>query len=220
MQTKFFSVLMLIATMSISCGKDKAFYKDGNKYDKYEDKDKCGDKEDWGHKGDYNGSSKEEKEDKSCFKFVYPIYIKQTSGTTQTITTEEELKAAWDNCEHPTNNSVTNNKRSKEVKCFEFVYPIIVKFNGKVTKELSNDKELDMAFESCAKKGKDGYKKVTKAIVKIDGCQYITAGTVEYYNNDKELTATIDFGDGTCDNIATKTTPDGTVYTIEADYWK
>ncbi len=45
---------------------------------------------------------------------------------------------------------------------------------------------------------------ITKRLVKTDDCRYIVSGTIEYYKN-RVLVCTIDFGDGRCDNIATKT---------------
>ncbi|OQX74090.1 MAG: hypothetical protein B6D61_11895 [Bacteroidetes bacterium 4484_249] len=78
----------------------------------------------------------------------------------------------------------------------------------------SND-DTDM-FKSAANtevdlmlKGDGDFEKViTKPLVKIEGCDYIVEGTIEYYK-DGELVATIDYGDGECDDIATKTV-DGT----------
>ncbi len=51
-------------------------------------------------------------------------------------------------------------------------------------------------------------KVVTSPLIKTTGCDYITAGVIEYYKNN-ELIATVDYGDGTCDDIATKTWPGG-----------
>ncbi|RLD42777.1 MAG: hypothetical protein DRI89_06400 [Bacteroidetes bacterium] len=56
------------------------------------------------------------------------------------------------------------------------------------------------------KEGKENkYKKVVvEPLVKIDGCEFIVSGIVKFYEGDKWV-ATIDFGDGTCDEWATKT---------------
>ena len=49
------------------------------------------------------------------------------------------------------------------------------------------------------------YKVIAEPIVKIEGCDYIVSGVVEFYNyEDDSWLATIDFGDGTCDEWATK----------------
>ena len=74
--------------------------------------------------------------------------------------------------------------------------------------------ESDGEKKEChlKKKGKKGkFKKViTRPLVKTDDCEYIVAGIIEYYDTKTgELMATIDFGDGTCDDLAIKTTPDG-----------
>lgn len=50
------------------------------------------------------------------------------------------------------------------------------------------------------------YKVIAEPIVKIEDCDYIVSGVVEFYNKkDDTWVATIDFGDGTCDEWATKT---------------
>lgn len=56
------------------------------------------------------------------------------------------------------------------------------------------------------KKGKENkYKKVVvEPLVKIEGCEFIVSGIVKFYEGDKWV-ATIDFGNGTCDEWATKT---------------
>ncbi|TYA69998.1 hypothetical protein [Seonamhaeicola marinus] len=53
---------------------------------------------------------------------------------------------------------------------------------------------------------------ITTPLVKPAECRYIASGVKEY-NRNGEIT-TIDFGDGTCDNVATKTLPDGTTEEI------
>jgi len=71
-------------------------------------------------------------------------------------------------------------------------------YTGKKKKKLCKDK-------------KDGskYKKViVEPLVKSDDCDYIVAGVIKYFE-DKKWVATVDYGDGTCDDIATKTTKDG-----------
>lgn len=45
---------------------------------------------------------------------------------------------------------------------------------------------------------------ITKPLVKLEDCRFIVEGTVELYKGD-ELVCTIDFGEGECDDIATKT---------------
>lgn len=59
-------------------------------------------------------------------------------------------------------------------------------------------------------KGKesDFQKKVILPLIKAEDCDYIVEGSIEYWKNGKWI-ATVDFGDGTCDDLATKTWDSG-----------
>ena len=60
-------------------------------------------------------------------------------------------------------------------------------------------------FNLRGKKKSSRYKRnIIKPLVKIDGCDYIVEGKIEYIK-DGAVVATVDFGDGECENIATKT---------------
>ena len=60
-------------------------------------------------------------------------------------------------------------------------------------------------FNLRGKKKSSRYKRnIIKPLVKIDGCDYIVEGKIEYIK-DGAVVATVDFGDGQCDNIAIKT---------------
>lgn len=63
------------------------------------------------------------------------------------------------------------------------------------------------------KKKKEGskYKKViVKPLVKADDCKYIVEGIIKYYEiSTGAWAATIDYGNGSCDELATKTWPAG-----------
>ena len=60
-------------------------------------------------------------------------------------------------------------------------------------------------FNLRGKKKSSRYKRnILKPLVKIDGCDYIVEGKIEYIKKGV-VVATVDFGDGECDNIATKT---------------
>ena len=60
-------------------------------------------------------------------------------------------------------------------------------------------------FNLRGKKKSFRYKRnIIKPLVKIDGCDYIVEGKIEYIK-DGVVVATVDFGEGQCDNIATKT---------------
>ena len=70
---------------------------------------------------------------------------------------------------------------------------------------------------------KSKYKKViVKPLVKSDDCGYIIAGIIKYYDyTTGEWVATIDFGDLTCDEWATKTTADSNEqYIFSLKDWK
>ena len=63
-------------------------------------------------------------------------------------------------------------------------------------------------FNLRGKKKSSRYKRnIIKPLVKIDGCDYIVEGKIEYLK-DGAVVATVDFGDGECDNIAIKTVDD------------
>ena len=60
-------------------------------------------------------------------------------------------------------------------------------------------------FNLRGKKKSSRYKRnIIKPLVRIVGCDYIVEGKIEYIKDGK-VAATVDFGDGECDNIATKT---------------
>ena len=60
-------------------------------------------------------------------------------------------------------------------------------------------------FNLRGKKKSSRYKRsIIKPLVKIDGCDYIVEGKIEYIK-DGAVVATVDFGDGECDATATKT---------------
>ncbi|WP_406682645.1 hypothetical protein N1F78_08055 [Seonamhaeicola sp. MEBiC1930] len=54
---------------------------------------------------------------------------------------------------------------------------------------------------------------ITTALVKPAECRYIASGIKTYTT--PEGTSTLDYGDGTCDNVAIKTATDGTVTEVE-----
>jgi hypothetical protein len=60
---------------------------------------------------------------------------------------------------------------------------------------------------------------VVSPIVKVANCKYIVQGIVEYYDDNNNLLATIDFGNGTCDEWAVKSFPNKPDYTFSQDDW-
>ncbi len=70
------------------------------------------------------------------------------------------------------------------------------------------------------KSSKANYTKViVSPIVKVKTCKYIVQGIIEYYDDNNKLVATIDFGDGTCDEWAVKSFPNKPDYTFSQDDW-
>ncbi|NQU54825.1 MAG: hypothetical protein HQ522_20075, partial [Bacteroidetes bacterium] len=61
-----------------------------------------------------------------------------------------------------------------------------------------------------AENGTDSYeKKIVEALVRKKDCRFIVAGIVEIYLNGSSLISTMDYGDGTCDAIATMINSEG-----------
>ena len=58
-------------------------------------------------------------------------------------------------------------------------------------------------------------KNILIPLEKIDGCDYVVKGKIEYIK-DGTVVATVDLGDGQCDNIATKTV-DGVDHEFKLD---
>jgi len=65
----------------------------------------------------------------------------------------------------------------------------------------------------------DNYSRViTESLIRLGDCNHPVSGIVEFNKIVAETTtklATLDYGDGTCDNLATLTTADGTIIEIE-----
>ena len=57
---------------------------------------------------------------------------------------------------------------------------------------------------------------IVSPLIKSAGCRYITEGIKHYIDN--EALSVLDYGDGTCDSVATLTKPDGSVVEIELRY--
>jgi len=81
--------------------------------------------------------------------------------------------------------------------------------------ELKKDKEY-------YKGKKSKYKKViVEPIIKTDECGFIVSGIIKYYKvKSGDWVATVDFGDGTCDDIAVKTTDEGKYTFTISEYFK
>jgi hypothetical protein len=77
---------------------------------------------------------------------------------------------------------------------------------------IKDGKKYDCKLDGKGKKKfKKKFKKVIiEPIVKSDDCEFIVSGIIKYYDyKSGDWLATVDYGDGTCDDIAVKTTEEG-----------
>jgi hypothetical protein len=82
---------------------------------------------------------------------------------------------------------------------------------GLETVEDQNDDVIYIEGSVVAENGTDSYeKKIIEPLVKRKDCRFIVAGIVEIYLNGS-LISTMDYGDGTCDEVATMITTEGEV---------
>lgn len=72
----------------------------------------------------------------------------------------------------------------------------VVKRNGKSDTHIDNVRRV--------KTSSDYSKVVIEPIVKSEDCNYIVSGVVKYYDENNNWVATVNYGDGTCDEWATK----------------
>ncbi len=144
---------------------------------------------------DEDGMRGDEDKKRDCFKFTFPLTVTLTDGSTATVNDYSEMDALHEDCKLNGN-------------CFEFSYPLTLEMHNGDAVTINNEDDLKGAFEKCKPHRKDFKKVITDPLVKVDGCDYIVAGVIKFFKKDKWV-ATIDFGDGTCDEWATKTTEDG-----------
>ena len=78
----------------------------------------------------------------------------------------------------------------------------MLKKEGKVSKE-NNDYSVSKG-DYIDIKSSNYEKNILIPLEKIDGCDYVVKGKIEYIKNGT-VVATVDYGDGQCDDIATKT---------------
>lgn len=76
-----------------------------------------------------------------------------------------------------------------------------------------DEKTITGSFTYTNAEGSTFTMEITTNLVKPAACKYIALGVKTYTT--PEGTITLDYGDGTCDNVATKTAADGTVTEIE-----
>ena len=71
-----------------------------------------------------------------------------------------------------------------------------VRRNGKLDTRIENTRR--------SKKNSSYSKVIIEPIVKSEDCNYIVSGVVKYYDDNSHWVATVNYGDGTCDEWATK----------------
>ncbi|MCD4735750.1 MAG: hypothetical protein K8R53_06875 [Bacteroidales bacterium] len=87
-----------------------------------------------------------------------------------------------------------------------------------IATKIVDGKTFEFSMKKEGKKEKYE-KKIVEPIVKIEGCDYIVSGVIEFYAGEKWV-ATIDFGDGECDEWATKITEEGSFEFSMKDWGK
>ena len=116
-----------------------------------------------------------------------------------------------------TNKLVTNNGEdfytdgTIEYKFNNQIVAVVDFGNAPSEKAFLSKDGSDSEFDLKKKKEGSKYKKVIiKPLVKTDDCNYIVEGTIKYYEiATGAWAATIDYGNGSCDEWATKTWPAG-----------
>lgn len=84
---------------------------------------------------------------------------------------------------------------------------------GDTDSHFDDEKTITGSSEYTNKEGETLTVTITTPLVKPAECRYIASGVKEYVR--EAGTTLLDFGDGTCDNIAIKTAPDGTETEVE-----
>lgn len=144
-----------------------------------------------------------------CFRFIYPITYIMPDGSTVTGENPMEIHEAfraWYEA-HP-----------DVLQRPELQFPVQIKFRHRddpVT--IENYEQLHRAYHSCDGPNWDGHchrrfiRRIVEPLVRTDDCgQEPVSGVVKYYTcRTHRWVATIDFGDGECDDLAIRITEDG-----------
>ena len=87
----------------------------------------------------------------------------------------------------------------------------IVDFGDSDKKVLVTKNGVGKKFDLKKNNVKSQYKKIiVSPVIKTNDCEYIVEGIIKYYDSKSgQYLATIDFGDGTCDEFAVKSWPAG-----------
>jgi hypothetical protein len=99
---------------------------------------------------------------------------------------------------------------------------LLGKFDFSKSDEKKGEWDKDGDKKDCTLEKKDEkYKKViVEPLVKTDDCEYIVSGIIKYYDiKSGKWLATVDFGDGTCDDIGDKVDDKGNTSTFVISDW-
>lgn len=141
----------------------------------------------------------DEEFEKECFEFIYPVDFTMPDGSQLRIENDD----SWDKMEE----WYENNPEFNDQKA-EFVYPFqVLIFETEETLTINNEEEFEEIFELCDCEHDDEYREViVEELVRAEECDgELVSGYIEYYKGEW-LVATVDFGNGECDGIATKCT--------------
>jgi hypothetical protein len=144
-----------------------------------------------------DASSKDDDMLKSAIYENEDLYLKE-SGDFEKVITKPLIKL--DDCKYIVEGTIEFRK--------DGVVIAIIDFGDGTCDDIATKTVDGETTEFTLNKGGDKekyYKVITEPIVKIEGCDYIVSGVVEFYSyKDDSWLASIDFGDGTCDEWATK----------------
>lgn len=154
-----------------------------------------------------------------CFRFIYPLTYTMPDGSTVTGENAMEIHQAfreWYEA-HP-----------DVMQRPELHFPVQIKFRHRddlVT--IENYDQLHRAYHSCDSPVWDGHchrrfiRRIVEPLVRTDDCgQEPVSGVIKYYKcRTHQWIATIDFGDGECDDLALKITEDGVEEIIISEWF-
>ncbi|NMH88846.1 hypothetical protein [Flavivirga algicola] len=90
---------------------------------------------------------------------------------------------------------------------------VVITSGGDTDIHIDDEKTITGSYTFTDAEGNTKAVEITTALVKPAACKYIAQGVKTYTKNGE--VSTLDYGDGTCDNLATLTDADGAVTEIE-----
>ena len=156
-----------------------------------------------------NGKSSSTSKDESTYdprENSEDVVVLKKAGYEKVVT--KKLTRSKD-CRYITEGTIEYRQDGKTVVVIDYGDGTCDNIATKTIDGKSSEIKLDRKKRKRKGKGKKGWKKklekkIAKELVKQDNCSYIVEGTVDYLKDGK-VVATVDYGDGTCDDLATKT---------------